>query len=114
MTDPNGRAPKFEVVPERGGAVATLIVRGELDIATTPKLEAGFAGLEPGYETLVVDLTGCTFFASSGISLLLEHNARCTEAGIEMVIVKAPPDVQRMFDLLALDEKLTFVERPAS
>ena len=31
-----------------------------------------------------------------------------------MVIVKAPPDVQRMFDLLALDERLTFVERPAA
>jgi anti-anti-sigma factor len=114
VTETNGRAPKFEVVPQRDGAVATLFVRGELDIATTPKLEAGFAGLEPGYQTLVVDLTECSFFASSGISLLLDQNARHDEAGIKMVVVKAPPDVQRMFDLLALDERLTFVERPAA
>ena len=113
MTETNGRAPKFEVVPERDGTVATLFVRGELDIATTPKLEAGFAGLEPGYERLVVDLTECSFFASSGISLLLDQGARHREAGVEMLVVKAPSEVQRMFDLLALDERLTFVERPA-
>jgi anti-anti-sigma factor len=106
--------PHFEVEVERDGGVATVAVRGELDIATTPELEAAFNRVEPGFERLVVDLTECTFFASSGISLLLEHNARCSEAGVEMVIIKAPPDVQRMFDLLDLDERLTFVERPAA
>jgi anti-sigma B factor antagonist len=114
VTQTDGRTPKFEVASGCHGAVATLIVRGELDIATTPQLEAGFAGLEPGYETLVVDLTECTFFASSGISLLLDQHARHEEAGVEMQIVKAPADVQRMFDLLGLDERLTFVDqRPA-
>jgi anti-anti-sigma factor len=114
VTEPYGGLPDFEVELERAGVVATLVVRGELDIATTPRLEAAFAKLEPGYATLVVDLTECTFFASSGISLLLEQNARHQEAGVEMLIVKAPEDVQRMFDLLALEERLTFVEqRPA-
>jgi anti-sigma B factor antagonist len=114
VTKISGDPPQFEVALERDGTVATILVRGELDIATTPALEAAFARLEPGYQTLVVDLTECTFFASSGISLLLEHNARAKEEGIEFVVVKAPSDVQRMFDLLGLDQRLTFIEqRPA-
>ena len=113
MTEING-GPHFEVAAGREGGVATVLVRGELDIATTPELAEAFDTLEPGYERLVVDLSECTFFASSGISLLLEYNARCEEAGVEMVVVKAPADVQRMFDLLDLGERLTFVERPAA
>jgi anti-anti-sigma factor len=100
--------PPFGVEAARDGATATVAVLGELDIATTPELVDALASLEPGYEQLVVDLSRCTFFASSGISILLEQNHRAAEEGFELVVIKAPPEVQRMFDLAALDGKLTF------
>jgi anti-anti-sigma factor len=100
--------PPFGVETSRDGATATVAIDGELDIATTPQLTQALESLETGYELLVVDLSRCTFFASSGISVLLEQSHRAKREGFEVVVIKAPRDVQRMFDLASLDDKLTF------
>jgi anti-anti-sigma factor len=100
--------PPFGVEVARDGTTATVAVHGELDLSTTPQLTEAIASLEPGYEQLVVDLSRCTFFASSGISILLEQNHRAAQDGFELVVIKASRDVQRMFDLAGLDDKLTF------
>ena len=104
--------PQFGVDVQQRGSIATLAVEGELDIATAPRFEQALAGLEPGYETLVIDLSDCAFFASSGITILLGEGDRAEREGFELLIVKAPPQVQRMFDLAGLDDRLTFTERP--
>jgi len=100
--------PPFGIEVTRDAASATIAILGELDISTTPDLTEALGSLEPGYETLVVDLSRCTFFASSGISILLEESQRAKEEGFELVVIKAPAEVQRMFDLAGLDDKLTF------
>ena len=105
-------APQFAVHVDRRGPVATVALEGELDIATAPRFEQALARLEPGYETLVVDLSSCAFFASSGITILLGQNDRAEREGFALLFVKAPPQVQRMFALAGLDERLTFTERP--
>ena len=103
-------APEFALHVDRDGSVATVAVRGELDVATAPDLISALAALEPGYDELVIDLSECSFFASSGISVLLDENARATAEGFRLVVVKAPPEVQRIFDLTSLDEIITFRE----
>jgi anti-sigma B factor antagonist len=100
--------PPFGIEVTRDAASATIAILGELDISTTPDLTEALRSLEPGYGTLVVDLSRCTFFASSGISILLEESHRAKEEGFELVVIKAPAEVQRMFDLAGLDDKLTF------
>ena len=107
MTD-TFKPPPFGIELARDGATATVAILGELDILTTPELTEALRSLEPGYDTLVVDLSRCTFFASSGISILLEKSHRAKEEGFELVVIKAPAEVQRMFDLAGLDDKLTF------
>ena len=107
MTEPF-EPPPFGVELTRDAATATIAILGELDIATSPALTDALRSLEPGYDTLVVDLSRCTFFASSGISILLEENHRAQREGFELVVIKAPAEVQRMFDLAGLDDKLTF------
>ena len=104
----NFQPPPFGVEVTRAGATATVAVVGELDIATAPKFVQALASLEPGYETRVIDLSRCSFFASRGISILVEQSHREKQEGFELVVIKAPPEVQRMFDLAALDDKLTF------
>ena len=103
-------APEFAIHADRSGPVATVAVVGELDVATAPDLIAAIGALEPGYEELVIDLSACSFFASSGISVLLDENARATAEGFRFVVVKAPPEVQRIFDLTSLDDMITFRE----
>jgi anti-anti-sigma factor len=101
-------APEFAIHADRDGLVATVAVRGELDVATAPELAAAIAALGPGYEELVIDLSQCSFFASSGISVLLDENARGAAAGFRLVVVKAPPEVQRIFDLTSLEDIIAF------
>jgi len=110
----NHEAPHFDVEADRRGAVATVALAGEFDIATAPRFDAALAALEPGYEELVIDLSRCTFFASNGITTLLDLNARAQREGFSLVIVKAPPEVQRIFDLTSLDDTLTFKEHPGA
>ena len=50
--------------------------------------------------------------ASSGISILLEEAHRAGIDGFELIVIKAPPDVHRMFDLAGLQDKLTFRAAP--
>ena len=107
MTD-KFEAPEFAIHADRDGPVATVAVKGELDVATAPDLIAAIAALEPGYEELVIDLSECSFFASSGISVLLDENGRAATEGFRLVVVKAPREVQRIFDLTSLDGIITF------
>jgi anti-anti-sigma factor len=105
-------APAFSVGVSRRGAVSTVAIRGELDISTEPEVLAALAGLEPGYETLVIDLSECAFFASSGISMLLDLNTKGAREGFQLVVIKAPPEVQRIFDLTSLDDTIIFQDGP--
>lgn len=109
MTD-QFEAPEFAIHADREGPVATVAIKGELDVATAPDLIAAISALAPGYEELVIDLSECSFFASSGISVLLDENARATAEGFQLVVVRALPEVQRIFDLTSLDEMITFRE----
>lgn len=109
MTD-TFEAPEFAIAAGRDGPIATIAVKGELDVATAPELHAAIAALEPGYEELVVDLSECSFFASSGISILLDENVRSETEGFRLVVVKAPPEVQRIFDLTSLEDIIRFRE----
>jgi anti-sigma B factor antagonist len=103
-------APEFAIDAGRDGTAATFAVKGELDIATAPELRTAIAALAPGYEELVIDLSECSFLASSGISIVLEENRRSAAAGFRLVVVKPPPEVQRIFELTSLDEVITFRE----
>ena len=109
--DRHFEAPEFALHARRDGPVATVAVEGELDVATAPDLIAAIDALEPGYEELVSTSRACSFFASSGISVLLDENARATAEGFRFVVVKAPPAVQRIFDLTSLDDMIMFRSR---
>ena len=103
-------AREFAIRVDRDGPVATVAVTGELDIATVPEFREALAAVESGYEELVIDLSACSFFASSGISTLLDENARAERDGFRLAVVKAPPEVHRIFDLTGLNATLTFRE----
>ena len=102
------KPPPFAIEIERHETTAIVAIVGEFDLSTMPQVTESFESLEPGYEKLVIDLSRCTFFASSGISLLLEQNRRAAAERFELVVIKPPPEVQRMFALVGLDEELTF------
>ena len=55
--------------------VLTLVLHGELDIATAADVRAALAQHRDGQASIVVDLHDLEFIDSSGLRLLLELNA---------------------------------------
>jgi anti-sigma B factor antagonist len=65
----------FSVRMEDLDTAVVLTVTGEVDMATAPELEESVkAALESGPEVLVVDLSGVSFLASAGMSVLIGGN----------------------------------------
>lgn len=101
----------------RRGAVhgrPALSVRGELDVATAPRLaEAVVSELAAGPRSLVLDLTGTTFMDSSGARELVRAARRAADAGtaIEVVCPRENTAVRLVVDLLELHLLVPVVER---
>jgi anti-sigma B factor antagonist len=93
------------------GAVR-LIVRGELDLATTPDLVEALARLREEGREVLLDLGDLAFIDSTGLSEIV----RAAEAfrdgdGCSLRITPGGEHVMHVFDLAGLVEILPFVDR---
>ncbi len=80
-------------------------VRGELDLATGPEFERALGAVrEGGAESVIVDLSDCSFMDSTGLHLLTRAQRRQDDAGGQLAVVSANRSVLRLFQLSELDE----------
>jgi anti-sigma B factor antagonist len=104
---------QFLVTAERLGADALVAVQGELDIATLPEFERAVTRMRSqGLERLVIDLRGLAFLDSMSIELLLRLHGELAATGAELVVVRGPPAVNRIFDLMELERVLVLMDEP--
>ena len=100
--------PPFEVTVQRDDAVATVVVSGELDLATVPRLSATVTEHSDA-SLLVLDLNAVTFIDSSGVRVLIEADRACTGSGSRLVVLAGDGPVRRLLDLCELDGRLAVV-----
>jgi anti-sigma B factor antagonist len=104
---------QFDVEPTTVLGRPALSVRGELDLATAPRLaEAVESQLS---QSLVVDLTDTTFLDSSGARQLVRIARRAAEESValEVVCPRANRPVRLVVDLLELRAVVPIVESPS-
>src|SRR5215217_1839092 len=113
MSSNHDALPSFELTVQRYDSVATLVVSGELDLATVPRLSAAVA--EHGdAKVLVLDMTATTFIDSAGVRALLQADGRSAGSGSRLVVVAGDGAVRRVLELCQLDGRLTIVsDHPA-
>ncbi|MGY1683612.1 STAS domain-containing protein [Geodermatophilus sp. SYSU D01176] len=107
---------QFDVEPTTVLGRPALTVRGELDIATAPRLaEAVESQLSQRPQSLVVDLTGTTFLDSSGARQLARTARRAAEDGVSLQVVcpSSNRPVRLVVDLLELRALVPIVEAPS-
>jgi anti-sigma B factor antagonist len=81
-----------------------LTVRGEVDLASAPKLAAAMTELmDRGYTQVAVDLGSVEFIDSSGLGVLVGSLRRLREDGGDLVLRAASPAVTRILELTGLD-----------
>jgi anti-sigma B factor antagonist len=89
-----------------------LSVTGELDLATSPELEAALERAATGPELLILDLRGVSFMDSTGLSLLVKAHRRAQESQRRLAVVRGGAQVQRLLTLTGVAERLTLIDSP--
>jgi anti-anti-sigma factor len=96
------------------GPIPTVRLTGELDISCAEAIERTIEEVERTTNgNLVIDLRALEFMDSTGLRLILSADARARDRGSELVIVRGPEPVDRVFRMAALDRRLRFVDDPA-
>jgi anti-anti-sigma factor len=102
--------PPFDVVSVSRDDEVIVALRGDVDLATAPLLEAELAqGTIRDARLVVVDLERVAFMDLSGLRPLLRL-AKPARAGREISITTGPPAVQRLLDLSGLRRHFNVVE----
>ena len=108
----SGHPPKpgtLQISSELVEGVATLRLRGELDLASARQLEGSFAAIdEQGPSRVTIDLGELAFIDSSGLRALLLADARAGERGYELVLLPGQEPVQRVFEMTGALNVLRF------
>lgn len=94
----------FIVTSESLDGIEAVNVSGELDQATAPELREQLEGAIGNHDAAVlVDLGGCEFIDSTGLSLLVETQRRLAEGERGFGVCNARPEVTRMLELTGID-----------
>src|SRR5690242_2366240 len=94
----------FSVLTRSDGV---LVLRGELDMASLPQLQDAVAQARQAGGRVVIDLRELRFLDSMGLEFLIQLNA-----DTELVVVRGPRAVHRLFDVMQMGDVLTIVDAP--
>jgi anti-sigma B factor antagonist len=100
----------FEVEVERRDDAVVVTPVGELDLASVDHLEREIAAQSAGAGHLVLSLASLRFIDTSGMRLVLTQQAACAREGRRFTLVAGPPEVQRLFALGGVLDRLPFAE----
>jgi anti-anti-sigma factor len=87
--------PENRVDVEDRDEVRVLRVLGELDLLSVPPLLTSLPGWVADSRGLALDLTGTTFFDSSGVRLVDDLGRECARVGVPFRVVAPPGHLAR-------------------
>jgi len=94
-------APSLSVSVVRGGQATVVTAVGEIDMDTADILERCLAGARSNRRAVLLDLSGVSFFGSSGVNCLLAE----ITSGADLRVVASHP-VERVLDLTGLRDRI--------
>lgn len=97
--EPGEQYLEVDVDADRTPTLVT--VRGELDAASAPQLEAAFAAAVAGAD-LALDLSAVTFIDSSGLRAITAARREAEAGGRSLEVVSASVAVRRIFEMTGL------------
>ena len=103
----------LELRTEQDQGAPRLVVSGELDLASAEQLDSQLKRIESSEPAMIVlDLRELEFMDSTGLRTVLAADARARERGGRLVVVRAPDEVNRVFQLTRMDQHLELVDQP--
>jgi anti-anti-sigma factor len=104
-----GSVRRLEIARTVDARGIELRLTGELDLETTPALDEQLREIDGAHPAnLRVDLGGVEFMDSAGLAAILRAQRSATSSGHTLSLRRATGQVQRLFDLTGMTERLTF------
>jgi len=90
-----------------------LRITGDLDLYNAPAFDDALVAVEgEKWPTLVLDLRQLDFVDSMALRLIMRTQARATQDGRRLVVVRGPAFLDRVLTLAGLAEHLELVDEP--
>jgi anti-anti-sigma factor len=83
---------------------------GELDLGTVDEVRELIAARPRRCDLLVLDLSGLSFFDTSGMRLVIETLHETRRDAISLRLVRGSEDVQRLFAVAQMEDRLPFFD----
>jgi len=94
----------IELNVDRNGTSATVVVAGEIDLTSAPKLDDEVTGLiEDSVSRLTIGLGAVSFMDSTGLRVLLKASKLMETNGGSLVIESPSEPVRRLLEVSGLD-----------
>lgn len=89
---------------DRNGTTATVVVAGEIDLTSAPRLDDEVTGLiEDSVNSLTISLEGVSFMDSTGLRVLLKASKLLESSGGTLVLGRPSDPVRRLLEVSGLD-----------
>jgi anti-sigma B factor antagonist len=96
---------------------AIVIVSGEIDLYTAPRLHSELAAVIASAapaSRVIIDLSGVEFCDSTGMNVLLSCLRQVQERGGELELAAPRPAVRKILQVTGLDSVFTIVNEPTA
>ena len=97
--------PGFAGAAQLDSRTSVVSVTGEIDLSTVSSLEHQLLGVaEDRTGEVIVDLTGCSFLDSRGLTALVAAKARLERSNRELALVLSNASVLKIFQITGFDK----------
>jgi anti-anti-sigma factor len=101
----------FRIDVQRDQGTIRIVVAGELDMETGPRLHEELdRACAAGPERLVLDLRPVSFFDSTGLQLVLDAEVRCRRNGTRFIVLPGDGEPRRVLELAEVTDRLVLEE----
>ncbi len=101
--------PRFSVSVDPGASATSVVVEGEIDIATVDEVREALATCTGD---VVLDLGGVAFLDTSALRLFVEQQRKADAAGSRFALARVSPHVMRLLEIAGLHDRLEVVDGP--
>ena len=105
-TSTPGETQAFIATEQVDGRVPVVSVIGEVDMATAPAFEQSLLdAADSGTDQVIVDLSGCTYFDSTGLKVLLATRRHLDPMNRRLSVVMSNPNMLEIFRITGFDRR---------
>jgi anti-anti-sigma factor len=107
----NALVLNFELESRVEADRAIVTVRGDFDLQVAQRVVDELAKVEAGEPALlIIDVSRVSFLDSAGMGVIAAAQARATENGRELAVVRPPYSVRRAFEISGFGDVITVVD----